>query len=182
MSSAADRTFGASYLLSHARIERHPIPAYIRLVPDESLLTDEIRALVGHRTELGPATITLRLVQRATEVFYGHPGRDYAQGEEVPGYVISALDPEIDPPEMPKLLPQGILISNEWAFERYPRLGETLVVTSSLANISERFGGQFGYSLDFRTETEYRATNGDLVATSSTNMMQYDASAARSSE
>jgi hypothetical protein len=151
-------------------------------VPDESLLTDEIRALVGRRTELGPVTVTLRLVKRATEVFYGRPGRDYAEGEEVPGYVISALDPEIDPPELPKLLPQGILISNEWAFERYPKLGETLTLTSMVANIAERFGGQFGYSIDFRMDTEYRDASGGLVATSSTNMMQYDAASGRGGE
>ena len=151
-------------------------------MPDESLLTDEVRALIGRRTELDSVKVTLRLVKRATEVFYGNPGRDYAEGEEVPGYVISGLDPEKDPPELPRLLPQGILISNEWSFERYPRLGETLSITTVMANISERFGGQFGYSVDFRNETEYRDSSGALVATSSTNMMQYDAASAERGE
>lgn len=160
-------------------VEPAASPPYIPDVPDQSLLTDAVRALVGRRTDLGIAVVTPRLVERATEVYYGTQGRAYAEGEEVPGYVISGLDPENDPPELPRLLPQSILISNEWAFERYPRLGETLSLTSITANVAERFGGQFGYSIDFRVDTEYRAADGSLVATSSTNMMQYDASAAK---
>jgi hypothetical protein len=51
-----------------------------------------------------------------------------------------------------------------------------------VANIAERFGGQFGYSIDFRMDTEYRDASGGLVATSSTNMMQYDAASGRGGE
>ena len=167
--------------LPHQFALQHP-GGYIRFVPDESLLTDEVRALIGRRTELSPVRVTLRDVKRATEVYYGAPGPDFAEGDVVPGYVIAVLDPETDPPELPRLLPQSLLISNEWSFERYPRLGETLYLTSVVSNISERFGGRFGYSLDFRSTVEFRDSNGALVATSSNGMMQYDASTAEGAE
>ena len=121
-------------------------------------------------------------MKRAHEVYYGTPGPDFADGDDVPGWVIAVLDPEKDPPELPRLLPQSLLISNEWSFERYPRLGETLDLTSVVTNISERFGGRFGYSLDFRSEVEFRDQSGAVVARSASSMMQYDASAAEGEE
>lgn len=151
-------------------------------MPEESLLTDDIRALIGRRTELSPVRVTLRDVKRAHEVYCGTPGPDFAEGDEVPGWVIAVLDPEKDPPELPRLLPQSLLISNEWSFERYPRLGETLDLTSVVTNISERFGGRFGYSLDFRSEVEFRDQSGVVVARSANSMMQYDASTAEGDE
>ncbi|MCZ2110378.1 MAG: hypothetical protein LC118_12555 [Dehalococcoidia bacterium] len=151
-------------------------------MPEESLLTDDIRALIGRRTDLAHVRVTLRDVKRAHEVYYGTPGPDFSDGEEVPGWVIAVLDAEKDPPELPRLLPQSLLISNEWSFERYPRLGETLMLTSVVTNISERFGGRFGYSIDFRNEVEFRDETGAVIARSASSMMQYDASTAGDEE
>ena len=148
-------------------------------MPDASLLTDDVRALIGTETELGTATVTQRLVARAVETYTGRRAPVYAQGEAVPGYVLAALDADDDPAPMPSLLPQSILISNEWQFERPLRMDETLTLVYRLANIAERFGGKFGYSLDFRTECDFRDADGTLVARSVQSMMQYDASQAR---
>jgi hypothetical protein len=149
-------------------------------MPDESLLSDDVRALIGAPLEMEPVRVTLRGVRRALDVYLGHhDGADYEVGDVVPGYVIAALDSESDPPPIPSLLPQSLLISNEWEFERPMRLGEEYSVTYRIVDISERFGGKFGYSLDFRSQVEFRDADGAVVARSARTMMQYDASQAR---
>jgi hypothetical protein len=150
-------------------------------MPDESLLTDEVRALIGAPVEMEPLQVTLRGVRRALDVYFGgHDGANYAEGDVVPGYVIASLDSESEPPPIPSLMPQSLLISNEWSFERPMRLGEEYSATYRIVDISERFGGKFGYSLDFRSEVEFRDASGAVVARSARTMTQYDASQARS--
>lgn len=148
-------------------------------MPEVSLLTDDVRALIGRATSRGVVRVTPGAVRKAVEVFTGVTDASYAVGEEVPGYVVEALHTDSDSSDMPRLLPQSILIANEWRFTRPLRMGEELTVESRIVDISERFGGKFGYSLDFRSETQFRDGNGALVAVSARNMMQYDASEAR---
>ena len=148
-------------------------------MPDASLLTPEVRALIGVRTPMEPVRVTQRAVRRAVEVFTGRPGRDYCEGEPVPGYALAALDSESEPLPLPMLMPQSLLISNEWQFERPLRMGEQFSVAYRIVDISERFGGKFGYSLDFRSERELIDATGAVVARSAHSMMQYDASQAR---
>jgi hypothetical protein len=149
-------------------------------MPEESLLTDDIRALVGTAVPMMPVEVTLRAVQRAMDVYFGHHEVAPAEpGSIVPGYVLAALDSESEPPPLPNLLPNSLLISNEWSFERQLRLGERLDVAYRITGISERFGGRFGYSIDFRTEDEFIDATGTVIARSARNMMQYDAAQAR---
>lgn len=151
-----------------------------RRMPEQSLLTDEIRALQGPATVMLPVEVTPRAVQRAMDVYLGHhEDAPDEPGSPVPGYVLAALDSESEPPALPTLLPNSLLISNEWSFERPLRLGEKLDVAYRITGISERFGGRFGYSIDFRTEDEFTDSSGAVVARSARNMMQYDASEAR---
>lgn len=147
---------------------------------EQSLLTDEVRALIGKGTEPVRLTITRRQVARARELYTGVAGRwDGEDGELVPGYVMVALEPEGDGLHVPDLLPDSLLISNEWIFERPLRLGEELTIAQRLADFNERFGGQFGYSIHVRTEAELRDTTGAIVARSVRTLMQYDASEKR---
>ncbi len=147
---------------------------------EESLLTDELRAQIGRETQGQPVVVTLKAVQRAAEVYYGQPVKlDLNPGDEVPGYAIAALstdgeDLAVEPP-----LPNSVLVSNEWLFERPLRLGETLLCRQRLGDIAERFGGQFGQSLHFRRETQYLDSTGTLVASSVNTLMYYDARNAR---
>ena len=154
---------------------------------DASLLTDDLRALIGRSTALGTVEVTLRAVRRSIEVYLGAAEAErrtlaLAPGDAVPGYVIEALgsdfNVESDGTGLPVVLPNSLLISNEWQFERPFRLGERLVVASRLADISERFGGKFGYSLDFRTEVVFSTPDGEVVAHNGRSMMQYSAAAA----
>lgn len=149
---------------------------------DTSLLTEEVQALVGHTSEPVTTRVTAAAVRRAGEVYFGRPGEVPSDGMDVPGVTIAGLETSSGEPRMPDLMPNSVLISNEWQFERPLRMGEELVVQSRLADISERFGGRFGYSLYFRTDVEFRDSGGELVARSSSTLMQYDPANARDGE
>lgn len=149
-------------------------------MPEESLLTPELRAFVGKSTAPVPVQVTSQAVRRAMDVFYGHHRRTFAPGDPVPGVVIAALVPDSEALEFPSPLPNGILVSDEWQFERPLRLGEELQAENTIADISERFGGQFGYSIYTRFEMLLRDEAGAIVARSGRTMMNYDASNARS--
>lgn len=148
-------------------------------MPDESLLTDEVRALVGRSGEPASVTVTPQIVLRAAETFARRRITLPADGEPVPGYVLAGLTTDGDVPALPSLMPNSLLIANEWTFERPLRMGERLTARNRIADVVERFGGQFGYSLHFRTEVEFRDERGELVARSNHTMMQYDAAEMR---
>lgn len=130
---------------------------------------------MGTATDGVTLTVSKRALERTMDLFLGHHRHSLKPGDEVPGYVMNGLEPEGEPMSMPELLPVSILISNEMAFERPLRLGETLTARTRMADISERFGGQFGYSITFRTEVEFSDASGAIVARTARTMMQYDA-------
>ena len=149
-------------------------------MPDESLLTDEVRALIGRAVPLSTVQVTRRAYQRALDVYIGTHDDGPADGADVPGYLIEAVDSETDPPPLPSLMPQSILIANEWQFERPLRMGEKLEKTHRIVDISERFGGRFGYSIDVRTEVALSEPgSGIVVARNVHTMTQYNAADAR---
>ncbi len=148
-------------------------------MPEESLLTDEVRALAGREVPLGRVRVTPRAYRRAHEVYVGGlPARVPAEGEQVPGYVITALESEAEQeaPAFPALLPDSLLIANEWRFERPLRMGEELAVIHRVTGVRERFGGRFGYSIDILSEVCFIDAEGRLVAASGRTMTQYAAS------
>ena len=152
-------------------------------MPEQSLLTDEVRALAGQETPIGPVRVTPRAWKHAIEAYTGViPKTVPADGEPISGYVIAALDADYEIETLPNLLPNSILISNEWQFERPMRMGETFEAAYRLVDIAERFGGRFGYSIDFRAEVLYRDSAGEIVARSGRTMTQYSASDARSAD
>jgi len=129
---------------------------------------------------MGEVHVTPRAVKRAIEVYTGQvPDELPAPGEDVPGYVIAGFEGDYEGQPLPSLMPNSLLIANEWAFERPLRMGETLTAAHVIAGITERFGGRFGYSIDTRTETQYKDTDGNVVARSVFTMTQYSASDAR---
>ena len=149
-------------------------------MPEESLLTDDVRALIGRAVPLSAVQVTRRAYQRALDVYLGQHDDGPADGEDVPGYVIEALNSEVDPLSLPTLMPQSIVIANEWQFERPLRMGETLEKVHRIVDISERFGGRFGYSIDVRTEVALsEPETGTVVARNVHTMTQYSAADAR---
>lgn len=149
-------------------------------MPEESLLTDDVRALIGRAVPLAGVRVTRRAYQRALDVYLGEHDDGPPEGADVPGYVIEALNSETEPPPIPALLPNSILIANEWQFERPLRMGEQLEKTHRIVDISERFGGRFGYSIDIRTEVALsEPASGEVVARNLHTMTQYSAADAR---
>jgi len=148
---------------------------------EESLLTDDVRALIGRTGDPAPVRVTRRAAERAMDVYYGHHDGAVAPDGAVVGVVLAALENESESEwlRFPDLLPDSLLISNEWEFERPLRLDEELTVQSRLVDINERFGGRFGYSIYFRSDVEFRDSNDAIVARSVRTMMQYDAASAR---
>jgi acyl dehydratase len=146
---------------------------------DVSLLDDELKGMIGRAAEATQVVVTATAVKRAREVYFGVVAPPPAEGDEVEGVVIAALETSTGQLRVPDVMPNSVLISNEWEFERPLRAGDALTAQSRLADITERFGGQFGYSLYFRTEVELRDATGALVARTATTLMQYDARNAR---
>ncbi len=129
---------------------------------------------------MGTVDVTAKAWRRAVEVYTGKvPAETPANGEPVSGYAIAALETDYELTELPPLMPNSILITNQWEFERPLRMGETLHASYRLIDISERFGGRFGYSLDYRAEVVYRDASGAIVARSGRTMTQYSAADAR---
>lgn len=129
---------------------------------------------------MGTVDVTAKAWRHAVEVYTGKvPTETPANGEPISGYAIAALETDYELTELPPLMPNSILIANQWEFERPLRMGETLHASYRLMDISERFGGRFGYSLDYRAEVVYRDAAGAIVARSGRTMTQYSAAEAR---
>lgn len=168
--------FAAAALLQNLALRESARQRTLRFVVEESLLTDEVRSHIGKTADRGTTRVTAQALRRASETFFGKAWEPVpGPGEEVPGITIGALDPDGDAPTLPIVLPNTLIVSNEWQFERPFRMGEDLEVRSRMADISEHFGGRFGYSLHFRTEVEFREPgSGRVVARTVQTMMQYD--------
>ncbi len=149
---------------------------------DQSLITDAVRALVGRRAVLEPQTVTRRAVQKAMDLYLGHQRGAPEVGEPAPGFVLAALELGNDVEEFPQLLPNSMLISNEWQWERRLIVGETLRSESIVADISERFGGRFGYNITVRREIVLTGADGAVAARSVNTLMYYDPKNARGGE
>lgn len=130
--------------------------------------------MVGRVTVLEPQVVTRRAVQKAMDLYLGHQNGAPRDGEPAPGFVIAALEFAMEAEELPQLLPNSMLISNEWQFERRLIVGETLRSEALLADISERFGGKFGHSVTIRSEVVLAGSDGQVAARSVRTMMYYD--------
>ncbi len=139
--------------------------------------------MVGRETPSGAVEVTLRGWRHAVEVYTGEPPSYTPKpGDPVSGYAIAALETDYEATELPNLLPSSILIANQWEFERPLRMGEKLEAFYRLVDVNERFGGRFGYSIDFRAEVVYRDAAGSVVARSGRTMTQYDPAEARTAD
>jgi N-terminal half of MaoC dehydratase len=148
-------------------------------VVSESLLTDDVRAMIGKAGAPIAVVVDVKAVRHSQETFLGAVGVIPPAGERVPGYALAALGADTEMLGVPDLLPNSLLVSNEWSFERPILMGEALTAQARVADIAERFGGRFGYGVHVRTEVDFRDAEGALVAQSSTTLMYYDASDSR---
>ncbi len=143
---------------------------------DASLVSEELRSLIGATGPEVTVEVTRGAALRAADVFRGsREGLELEPGAEVPGFVLAALEGDVPRVQVPEPLPRSLLVANEWRFERPLRLGDELRARSRVADIRERFGGRFGHSVYVQTEVEFREPgSGALVAASSITLMYYD--------
>ncbi|MFQ5382492.1 MAG: hypothetical protein ACE5EF_12855 [Dehalococcoidia bacterium] len=146
-----------------------------------SLITDEIRALIGRQGEPSRVAVGEEAVRRAIGSFGGDQETPLAAGDPVPGVALMNIAPFREDQELGlrDLMPASILVSNEFSIERPIRLGEEFSAASRVADITERLGGQFGHALYVRHEVEFRDGQGLVVGRTASTMMHYDPSARR---
>ena len=150
-------------------------------VPEQSLITDEHRALIGQKSE--PATVTVKEADahRMRDMLEDHDPR-FADGTGMaPGYVIASFGGRPNR-SMPQILPGGLLTQQEWRFSRPFKVGETLQAVSQITDIRERLGGRYGYSVLVTTGTDYYDAEGGHVAGSMITITQFDPKGAKRDE
>lgn len=150
-------------------------------VPEQSLITDEHRALIGQKSD--PTTVTVKEVDahRMRDILEDTDPRWADDSGLAAGYVISSFGGRPNR-SMPQILPGGLLTQQEWRFTRPFKVGETLQAVSQIADIRERLGGRYGYSVLVTTGTDYYDTNGEHVAGSMITITQFDPKGAKSAE
>jgi hypothetical protein len=142
-------------------------------IPEQSLITDEHRAVIGRKSE--PVTVTIREedARRMRDVLGDRDPR-YADGTGLaPPYVIAMLagGPRRG---MPQILPSGLLTQQEWRFTRPFRIGEQLQAVSQVYDIRDRLGGRYGYSVLVTQGTDFYDADGNHVAAAMITITQFD--------
>ncbi|HET7738153.1 MAG TPA: MaoC family dehydratase N-terminal domain-containing protein [Tepidiformaceae bacterium] len=141
---------------------------------EASLITDEVRALVGMTSKPVSVQLTKHHVRKALYAVRGRKDLEVNDGDPAPFAALGAIEGDAEPLQTPTLMPKFMIISNEWSFERPLVVGETYTCVRRLADISERLGGRFGYSIYIRSDVEFSDSTGALVARSGTQVMQFD--------
>lgn len=141
---------------------------------EQSLITDELRAKIGVRSE--PSTVTvLEEDARRMSATLGDTDPRWADGTGIaPPYIIAMVEGGRRNAHIPFVLPSGLLTQQEWRFERPFRIGEQLTTYTQLVDIRERLGGRYGHSVLVTTSTDYFDTEGQLVASALRTLTQFD--------
>lgn len=141
--------------------------------PEQSLITDEHRAMVGVKSEPVKVVISEVDARRMRDVLEDKDPR-WADGTGLaPAYVIAGMGggPRRG---MPQVLPGGLLTQQEWKFTRPFKIGEELTAVSQVFDIRERMGGRYGYSVLVTQGTEYFDAGGNHVASAMITITQFD--------
>lgn len=142
-------------------------------VPEQSLITDQHRAMIGVKSDPIKVVINETDAHRMRDVLEDKDAR-YADGTGLaPSYVIAGMSggPRRG---MPQILPGGLLTQQEWKFVRPFKIGEELTATTQVFDIRERMGGRYGYSVLVTQGTEYFDGDGNHVASAMITITQFD--------
>ena len=140
---------------------------------EQSLITDEHRALIGQKTDPVQVTITEEHATRMRDVLEDSDPR-WADGTGVAApYAIASFGGRPSR-NMPFILPNGLLTQQEWRFTRPFRIGEELTAVSSVVDIRERLGGRYGHSVLVTSSVDYYDADGKHVAAALSTLTQFD--------
>lgn len=143
-------------------------------MPDESIITDEHRAVIGKPIEGGSVTVSEQDAERLRAVLNDADPR-WAPGTGIaPPYILALLEPNAPMAQMPRVLPGGLLTNQEWQLGRPIRIGETFTCVSQVLDIRERMGGRYGHSVLITFGTDYVDAGGNKVASTMRTLTQFD--------
>ena len=140
---------------------------------EQSLITDEHRALIGVKGDAVTVTVKEEDARRMCEVLGDTDTRWAAGTGMAPPYVIASFGGRPSR-NMPFILPNGLLTQQEWKFSRPFRIGESLQAVSYVFDIRERLGGRYGHSILLTTSTDYFDADGNQVGAALTTLTQFD--------
>jgi hypothetical protein len=140
---------------------------------EQSLITDEHRALVGVRGEPYEVVVKAEDAERMRGILDDTDPR-WADGTGIaPPYALASFGGRPSR-NMPFILPNGLLTQQEWRFNRMFRIGETLQAVAYVADIRERLGGRYGHSILITSAVDYLDAEGNVVASALSMLTQFD--------
>lgn len=143
------------------------------MTEQQSLITDEHRALVGKKSEPTRVTVKAEDAARMRDVI-GDTDPRYADGTGIaPPYTLASIGGG-RAGMAPMILPNAILTQQEWRFSRPFKVGEELDAVSQVIDIRDRLGGRYGYSILAMTSTDYYDLQGEHVAAVLMTVTQFD--------
>jgi len=142
---------------------------------EQSLITDEHRAMVGVRSEPFTVTVKEEDARRTREVLGDNDPR-WAEGTGMaPPYVLAMFGAGgRHRAQVVQVLPGGLLTQQEWKFSRPFRIGETLTGYNQLFDIRERLGGRYGHSVLVTNSTDFYDADDQHVASTMITITQFD--------
>ncbi len=144
---------------------------------ERSLLTEELRAAIGSKTEPRTFIIDRQIARRLAEAL--DEDADVITGSEfAPAFYIAAFETEMAPAALPQPLQGGVLAGDEWDLLRSLRWNEQITGSGCIADIYERFGGRNGQTLYMRYEWAFEDSAGEPVARASRIMARWSAASA----
>ncbi len=146
-------------------------------MPEErSLITDEMRALVGATS--GSSTFTIeRLTARRLAEALGEDAEAVAQAPSPPSYYVAAFETQMAGAGQAFDLTGGVLAGDEWEHRRALRWGEQITGEGRVADVYERFGGRHGQTVYLRYEWTFTDANGKVVAVGRRILARYQVDA-----
>jgi hypothetical protein len=146
----------------------------------QSLITDEHLATIGRRSAGHHATVHEKDARRMRDILSDTDPR-WADGTGMaPPYIVAGLAGRR--PDMPRILPGGLLTTQEWKFTRPFRIGEELTGYNEIVDIRERLGGRYGHSVLVTTATNWYDAEEKLVASILATYTQFDPKGAKRDE
>ncbi len=142
--------------------------------PERSLLTEELKAAIGSRTEPRTFVIDRQIARRLAEAL-DEDADAITRGEYAPAFYVAAFETEMAPAALPGLFQGGVLAGDEWDLLRPLRWNEQITGSGSVADIYERFGGRNGQTLYMRYEWAFVDSAGEPVARASRIMARWSA-------
>lgn len=142
--------------------------------PQQSLITDEHRALIGQKGDPVKVVVRKEDAHRMRDLLDDDDPRYADETGIAPPYVLSGLGGGRPRGNAPQILPNAILTQTEWRFFKPFHVDQELEAVTSIVDMRDRLGGRYGYSILVMTGTDYLDGDGDLVASTIITITQFD--------